>query len=217
VPELWTLGVIAARLYFFMGKKSKKGRNRQETQQIQVAPPTPPRKGILRWLRVLSPTGWFWTSVSLFVALVGSYYLLRPQIEVEPDTALDPKQPMTTPFRITNRGVLPIYNVRKECGVKKLETDQSTNQRFTMSELSIIDDTEPVIPRLDGGESTSVFIPGEHFPFVTPDHPIVSGDIDVVVDYTTAIVRIHRKQYFRFETRKDINNEIRWYHKASSE
>jgi len=199
-----------------MGKKAKKGRSRQKPPTKQIEATTPSRRGIWRCLYVLSPTGWLCASVSLGLALVGSYYLLRPQIEVEPDTAIDPKQPMTTPFRITNRSVLPIYNVHKECGITKLATDQSANQRLTMSGFSFTDATEPTIPRLDEGESTSVFIHIEHLAAI-PGHPIESGDIDVVVEYTTAIIGLHKKQFFRFETRKDVNNEIRWYHKASSE
>ena len=210
------LSVIAAHLFLFMGKKAKKGHDRQKPPPKQAEAPTLPHRGIWRWLRVLSPTSWLCASVSLILALIGSYYLLRPQIEVEPDTAIDPKQPMTTPFRITNRGVLPIYNVRKECGTTKLATDQSANQRFTISGITFRDSTDSTIPRLDSGESTSVSFRPVMFPIMS-GHPIESGDIDVVVEYTTAIIGIHKKQSFRFETRKDVNNEIRWYHKASSE
>ena len=200
-----------------MGKRSKKRRSQVKLRAKESVVQAPPRRGIFgRIANLLSPTGWLCASVSLMLALIGSYYLFRPQIEVEPDTALNPRQPMTTPFRITNRSVLPIYNVHKECGISELASDQSVNQRFTVSGLTFTDATEPTIPRLDDGESTSVFFHTDRLA-VLPGHPIESGDIDVVVEYTTAILRIHKKQIFRFETRKDVNNEVRWYHKSSSE
>ena len=216
MAQLSTLGVIVTR-FDFMGKKNKRRRSQAKQPARQTPLQAPPRRGISRVVGALSPTGWFWASVSLLLAIVGSYYLLRPQIEVEPDAAINPAQPMTTPFRITNRSVLPIYGVRKWCGIKKLESDQSAMQRVSYSNLGFIDETEPTIPRLDSGESTSVFIHAEHFPVSIAGQPIVNGDIDVVVDYVTAILKIHREQIFRFETRKDVNNEVRWYHKASSE
>lgn len=201
-----------------MGKKNKKRRSQKKFRAKETVAQVPPRRGIFgRIACLLSPTGWFCTLVSLVLALIGSYFLLRPQIDVEPDTALNPVQPMTTPFRITNRSVLPVYSVKKWCGIKKLQTDQTAQQRLSISNLGFIDATEPAIPRLDSGESTSVFIHVEHLPISISSQPIVSGDIEVVVDYVTAILRTHREQIFRFETRKDANNEVRWYHKASSE
>ena len=200
-----------------MGNKNKKGRNRQKPQTKQGLSQAQPRQGIWRWLQVLSPTGWVCASVSLALALVGSYYLLRPQIEVEPDTAIDPKQPITTPFRITNRGVLPIYKVRKWCAVHRLETAQDIPQRVTISDMGFLNATEQVISRLDAGESTSVSIQTTFAPFQFIAAPYVSGDIEVMVEFNTAITGTHEKRHYRFETRKDIKNEIGWYHKASSE
>jgi hypothetical protein len=158
---------------------------------------------------MLSPTGWFWACVSLLLAFVGSYFLLRTQIEVEPDAALDPKQPMTTPFRITNNGVLPIYNVRRWCSVNRLQDAGG----IEFDGFKFIDSGKPTIPRLDSGESTSVFVPIS----INFRTPYAFGDIEVVVEYSTAILKTHQERHFRFEMRKDVNNEIRWYHKASSE
>jgi len=200
-----------------MAKKHNKGRSQRKTPLKSAAVQPSPQKGIWRVLQILSPTGLFWATVSLIAALISSYFLLRPQIEVEPDIAIDPKQPMTTPFRITNRGVLPIYNVHKECGITKLNTGENGQPQVNLFKFSFRDTTDPYIPRLDEGESTSVLIRDGHFPFIVPGKPFECGDIDVVVEYTTAIIGFRKKQSFRFETRRDVNNEVRWYHKASSE
>jgi hypothetical protein len=46
------------------------------------------------------------------VALTGLFFLLRPQVTIEPSVNLDPGQPLATQFLISNRGHVPIYNVR---------------------------------------------------------------------------------------------------------
>lgn len=168
-------------------------------------------------IRLLSPTNCFWASVCLVLTLVGAYYLLRPQLEIEPDNATDPKRPMTTPFRITNRSVLPIYDVRKQCGVNTLATDLSATSGFRLSGLSLVDALEPAIPRLEPGESTSVYFQERRLPFIVAGQPIIEGDICVVVRYRTALLNRHCQQVVRFETRRDQNGESRWYHKAVSE
>lgn len=187
---------------------NKKKHNRQKSLPKQAVIP-PPRKGILRWLRVLSPTGWLCASVSLALTLIGSYYLLRPQITVDPDTAIDSKTPMTTPFRVTNSGQLSLYNVRRWCHIINLHNVEGGGYHdFSFKNIGL-----PAIPELRPGESTSVFIPVE--PLFTS--PMIDGDIEVIVNYTTPIIKTTQERRFRFQTRTDINKEVRWYHKASSE
>ena len=192
-----------------MGKKSKRGRNRQKAQRKPAVPPAPSPRNTWKWLVPLSPTGWFWASVSLILALVGSYYLLRPQISVEPDAAIDPKQPVKTPFRITNSGQTSVYNLRRKCLIRSLESEES---HASVRGVNSTDWKLP-IPKLRSGESTSLFIPW----YMTPVTPYTKGEIEVVVDYMAAIIPIHQEVRFRFETRRNANNEIMWYHKAISE
>ncbi len=63
--------------------------------------------------------GWkaFWALAGPLMALVSIIFLLTPQITIEPSVDLDPQQPLATQFLITNRGKVPIYDVRFSCGI----------------------------------------------------------------------------------------------------
>jgi hypothetical protein len=63
--------------------------------------------------------GWkeFWALAGPLMALVSIAFLLMPQITIEPSVNLDPQQPLTTQFLITNRGKVPVYEVRFSCGI----------------------------------------------------------------------------------------------------
>lgn len=58
--------------------------------------------------------GWkeFWAFAGPLISVVGLYFLLRPQITVEPSVNLDPSQTLSTQLLIKNVGHVPIYNVR---------------------------------------------------------------------------------------------------------
>src|ERR1700722_15915383 len=57
--------------------------------------------------------GWkeFWAFAGPLISVVGLYFLLRPQIIVEPSVNLDPAQTLSTQLIIKNAGRVPVYNV----------------------------------------------------------------------------------------------------------
>jgi hypothetical protein len=59
----------------------------------------------------------FWALAGPLMALVSIAFLLMPQITIEPSVNLDPQQPLATQFLITNRGKVPVYEVRFSCGI----------------------------------------------------------------------------------------------------
>jgi hypothetical protein len=56
-----------------------------------------------------------WAVVGPLIALVGFYFLLRPQISIEPGANLDPSKPFGTLFLVKNTGHIPIYDVQFTC------------------------------------------------------------------------------------------------------
>ncbi|MGD0536320.1 MAG: hypothetical protein ABSC03_01615 [Verrucomicrobiota bacterium] len=192
-----------------MARKNKKGHNRQKPPPTQAAPLGPQRRGILRRIAgLLSPTRLLCASVSLILTLVGSYYLLRPQITVEPDSAIDPTELMNTPFRITNSGQTPIYGLIRRCFIRHLDA-AGGHVNWYGPGIAVVD-SYPAIPELVPGESTSLSNPVRIM-------KIENADIEVVLDYTAAIIPIHQQRHFRFVTKHGPNGEIMWFHKSLSE
>ena len=148
--------------------------------------------------------------MTLVFTLIGGYCLLRPDIEVEPDIAIDPRQAIINPFKVTNIGQLPIYDVRCQCFLRGLVSEGSGT---SMIGPATFDDLRHIIPKMIHGESTSVPVPI----FFQPKTPFTKGDIDVVVVYSTAIIPLHQERHFRFEIRQGANDEFMWFHKAISE
>ncbi|VTZ50324.1 hypothetical protein MPC4_220054 [Methylocella tundrae] len=86
-------------------------------KQIEATQPEPTRS---EKPRAGFPIMWFWKEFWAFagpiLTLTSAWFLLSPQISIEPSVNLDPSQPVATQFLITNRGHVPVYDVHFGCG-----------------------------------------------------------------------------------------------------
>ena len=191
-----------------MTTKSRKQRNLKRRLELQKQ--NPPK--IPAWRRflktLLTPAGGFWTAVALSMTMLGTYYLFQPKVSVEPDNPLDPRQPLLTPFKITNESALSIYRVNKELFLHKLLNDVGGG----LENMGYVEEKSPEIPILASKESTTIAIKPNMF-----TNAWDSADLEVIVSYKTAILRRAKRESFRFVTRKLSDGTTRWYHKAVSE
>lgn len=113
-----------------MGKKTKKGLSRQKSQTKPMPPQPEPPRGRNKIIALLAPTGWFWATVSLLLAFVGAYYLLKPKIMVALEDMLESHNAFTARFEIINDGALSIYNVKNFSVWKDLDSSSAAEIEF---------------------------------------------------------------------------------------
>src|ERR1700730_2078168 len=58
-----------------------------------------------------------WAVLGPAVALTGFAFLLWPQVRIEPGASLDFTDALTTQFRVTNSGNVPVYEIRFGCDI----------------------------------------------------------------------------------------------------
>jgi hypothetical protein len=202
------LGVIATLFDLFMGK-NKKERSRKISPPRQAAPPPPPRKGILRVLQVLSPKGWFLTSVGLLLSFACSYFLLVSKVSVDADVSLDPKNAAATLFRFTNQGVLPVYDLNRGITVHYLRdsvTKGVIEDSFAEAPLPA-----PNVHELSSGESTTLSIP---LPFSVGRGKYADADIQIDYSFKTFLTHHVCHNHVRFQAITGADGIVHWFHKA---
>jgi hypothetical protein len=59
----------------------------------------------------------FWAFVGPIIAITGFWFTMTPAITVEPSVNTDPAKIYATQIMITNRGHVPIYDLRFSCGI----------------------------------------------------------------------------------------------------
>jgi len=128
----------------------------QEHKSKEPPPPTtlpPPKFRLQLWPVVKIARG---VPLAL-LTLIGLAYQFRPQILVERDITLNPSDPFSTQFRITNTGVVfPVHNVRVSC---TLNSPMFTNVTFSKGSASVL--------RAQDSMTTDCGLRADHYPYLT--------------------------------------------------
>lgn len=67
--------------------------------------------------RTFRPLRWFWGGLLAAIAIVGFAYQFRPEINVDKDVSINVRDPFATQFRVTNEGLLAVYDLNFSCTV----------------------------------------------------------------------------------------------------
>lgn len=167
-----------------------------------------------QWQEILSPKGWFWALVSLALSAVSAYFLLRPQIAVDPDISPNPKDASATFFRFTNQGVLSVYDFKRSLSINYLRNPAHSNK---MENVRIIN-SSPVIKELSSGESTTLNIPTGEEIFRPASGHTQYTEADVKIDYFYKdFCSFRHTKSVRFQAILGSDEIVHWFHKAISE
>lgn len=114
----------------------------------------PPEKTLRTSMR------WLWGGLLAAIAIVGFAYQFRPEINVDRDISLDVRDPFATQFRVTNEGLLALYDLSFSC-----EVENAMMHNFTVGGFK----GQESLPVLESKESTtkSCSIKAESFPFLS--------------------------------------------------
>mgnify|MGYP001606538882 CR=1 FL=1 len=156
---------------------------------------------------------WFWkliVGVSVILGIIVSLLSFASNISVSTSQSLDPKDPLSMPFVITNNGPLPIHNVEILFGINKMTTPPPMNQTILNLNLGY---AKPPIPVLKAHETMTFWCP----PIFKFRYPINFADISVLVSYRPNFLFWRKTVPYRFVTVSNREGITNWYGKAESE
>jgi hypothetical protein len=148
-----------------------------------------------------------WKIFGIAAVVVGFLAILYPKISVSPATSLDMKNPLLTPFIISNDGNIPINNVRFKLGVQKISWKDG--KKITL---------EPNFSShfLNPNDTVSELLPAEKYSVLSPltlegKDVVEFADIAIIVEFKPFILPIKMTRTFRFITTKSSDNKLYWY------
>jgi hypothetical protein len=156
---------------------------------------------------------WFMLSIKIiipglitFLGLVVTLYSLSARVAVTSDSPISPEKPFSSPFTVSNQGILPIYNVLFSSTLRNVKWKDGG-----IVNIRTKTDAAP-IKRINAGEATTTFCK-----FLPYKAKIESADIEVEINYRPAYLFWSRCSSIRFGTVKESNGTLRWLPKALSE
>lgn len=183
-----------------MGKRSRK-KNRSTPKQ-------PPKNSypISRvWKKAVSVM----LGASAIASIISLLLSFLPQVSVRPEGKLDPKNPFSTPFVITNSGLTGINHVTFVCRLRHATNDQGGKI------IAFDKGVRPkgfVITEIKSGESATTGLP-----FTWIGGTTASADFDFVIEYRPSFYPLKKQSTFRFATARQQDGTLVWLPRALAE
>ena len=190
-----------------MGRRERREQQRQlqrlrrEQQRIAAATPRP------RWWRKLfSGTNVVVGAVITFLTLLGGWFLFHPYVSLHPDQRLNPSDPFSTEFTITNEGNFNIRDLTSTCIFGNVETTHNVGM-YGLARPSL-----KSIPRIEPKLSSTIeclsFIGG----IGAGAGNVRTADIALRVEYRQNWWPVKMTEVYRFEGKAGY----RWHRSLDS-
>jgi hypothetical protein len=150
--------------------------------------------------------------VGLVGSTVGMYWYASPKVMVNVSELLNPVEPFSAPFTISNNGNFAIHHVTFRCVVLHAGDDFNTHIVMPPGSPGAAS-SDAIVPELNPGETSTVGCP---FPFFF-EHPVTHADVEIFVKYKPEWQPWHQEKPFRFAITRDSQGHLRWMSRAMSE
>ena len=174
--------------------------------------PSPQTQGQRHFGKTISTGKALWSLLLAALTILGSWALLRPHVSLEQSVVLNPSDPFSAQFTVTNENyVLGVHDVVSNCYVIEMLT--SNNVRLEAWGR----DSPRTIPTLGPRGTSTVDCP-----------PLVGGlgnGMGIVKKATVVMTVSYREDWWLFRTSEqypllgllDSQNVMHWTHRAPSE
>jgi hypothetical protein len=141
-----------------------------------------------------------WGGILAIITIAGACYQFRPSISIEAEATLNPNNPYSTQFRVTNSGLLNLYDVSFGASFEKTPRIGGFTLHAPNAGLG-------PIASLASGESATRSMPVLEIGF-RDEH-----DIELIVRYRATFYG-KRTTTVRFVSKADSEGHLRWFHQA---
>ena len=120
--------------------RSKRRRNKLAKSNI-ITKPVQKQLPLNQRLKALIIGSWKLIGIiALPIGLIASLLAFASRVSVSPSSPLDPSDPFSTPFFISNDGLFAIYDVKFHCYFKKVKYVEGGG----ISNIEVLEDTAPI-------------------------------------------------------------------------
>ncbi len=140
------------------------------------------------------------TGFLAILAIVGAAYQFRPEVFVDRDISLNVRDPFATQFRVTNSGLLAIYNVHFSCTINNMNF-----QNVTIGDFG----SQAPVPVLESRESSTKDCG------ITADSYSDLSELFFNVSFRPSLYWEHLQKRTRFVNMRDSEGRLQWIKQSS--
>jgi hypothetical protein len=176
------------------------------------------------WMRVVGIS----TFVVALVGFVSALATFVPRVTVDAGSLIDPADPLSVPFTITNTTVVPLEHVSGMVGICRIWLGDRLKIESTAGDCSksnyallvhppwqehrLASDQAFTITLRDAVQASGMKEYAEQFPKYLPEGRVSysSADISVIVTFHPWLLPIERRKEFRFIGKRESNGTFVW-------
>jgi hypothetical protein len=147
----------------------------------------------------------FFVVLATLIGIIG-FIQFEPKIDVSTVEPFEPNNPFSTPFIITNQGLLSVSQIESGCDVIKIQASHNSS----MSDNKIIG--MPIIPLLKSGGKETTFCP--EVAAFSPDM-YEKAELEIKINFRAWWYPINQLRNFRFIGTKNTKGEFKWIPKTA--
>jgi hypothetical protein len=146
------------------------------------------------------------------LTLLGGYALIRPHVSLEPDLLLNPVDPFSTQFSVTNQNLIfTVKSLQPACSTQFVET----SHKIRLTGLPPF--PSPSIPKLDPGEKTTIACGRWIGGLGAGAGNVLTAYIEIDVSYKQDWWPFTKTERFPFKGMRDSQNGVHWTHRTPAE
>jgi hypothetical protein len=194
-------------------KKAEKKRKAQlgeagTSKNGQSANKEAPQPEKTHFFRTRSTAKIFWKVVVAAISLLGAWQIVKPIIHIEPYLQLDPSNPFSERFRISNDGFFAIHDVTFDCILDRATflKDGLPEGELSAFHLAGINSYRKII---EAADSTTTDCPLNTF-IGLPGTKYNSANIQLNVGFNLAYYPWRKKRSAAFVGQLDSEGNVRW-------
>lgn len=178
----------------------KRKRNRRAPEQHPVSPQNKPSILWRAWAIFLA--------TAAIAGFVQTVFAFLPNISVSASTPLDKNSSSylrTTPFIVSNDGILSIYSLEYSCFIRFAEFTHGGRMKDSLFRDANFDKK---ILRPNEKDNLPCLPP--HMIKGPPFAELIDADIEVRISFRPSFILWRQEKYFRFATYKTNTSELQW-------
>src|SRR5713101_1808954 len=197
-------------------KVEEQFRKEGSPQKIQrKESPTHLRRGLQALQKTISGTRVLWSLVGVVLAVASGYALFHPHVSVEPELVLNPANPFSTEFKITNEsGIFSVHDLASYCWTQSLST--SHNIGIWDPSRATANQPQHKISLLEPRRSSTIDCAPVMGGIGTYTGNVIHADIGISISYKQNWWPVVQTEYYPFSAMRDSQGVAHWMHVTSA-
>jgi hypothetical protein len=198
-------------------ERRRRARELKKIEEKLLRPkPKGPEEPVGRTSQYFRETKWIvgliFAGITALITVLTGYEMLQVHVALEPDGLLNPGDPFSTEFSITNEsGIFAVHDLTSSCYTIDVETTHHVGV------MGIGRTSLRTIPTIEPRASSTIQCPAWIGGYGAGAGDVTKAEIEMDISYRPGWSPLHKNERYPFIGMPDVQKTVHWMHRTPSE